>query len=558
VSLRVAHIEVPQAPRISWPALASIAALLLAIAARIAGPSDIWDRSQPKTISYTTDIIVNDGDHWILPIERGEAPATKPPLYNWIAVPFVNWMGFSSELAHKFPSIIALCLTWLTVVRVGRRIDTGPDQALGWIAGMAVVANHTMFKLGYLARPDMLLTLWLTLAWVTATQVLAHGRNDRESLNCRKHHLTALTFWLCAALAGLTKGPAALIAIAYALLAARMIGGSWRAFGLLQPQFGLPLFLLINGAWVYGVWRIDPEHLTHTLIADELFGRVTGHMAEQDLDGWRGWLATMPYYVLYYFVRFLPWSAISIAAIVMLWRGDTGSKWSVPENAHETAGIDHRSTPQEGLRHWLMGAALQVVLVIAFFTLSTGKRADYIAAAFPPGALLAAWLLRRPPWLGVGYPMIAPGLATLTLLAVMTINQRQPSAPYPEYGQYMRRFIDETAQTLAAERRPVAFYFTGQTHVQAMLGYSMKEDVRRIDRLIKRGRPFWVIAGRRGPYRDFAQWLQARSDQPIRIRARIDSVPLTWRSEMVEQFTLYRVDFPRRYQEDSSDVAPGS
>ncbi|MCH8152894.1 MAG: hypothetical protein IH830_11050 [Planctomycetes bacterium] len=101
----------------------SMAALLWSIAARVLGPSDVWDQTQPKTVSYTTDIIVNGGHHWILPMECAEYPATKPPLYNWLAVPMVKVLGFSSDLAHKFPSVIALCLCWLAVVRLGRRLD---------------------------------------------------------------------------------------------------------------------------------------------------------------------------------------------------------------------------------------------------------------------------------------------------------------------------------------------------------------------------------------------------------------------------------------------------
>ena len=415
-----AQPELVRARRVPWLALVAVASLLFAIMARIQGPSDIWDRSQPKTISYTTDIIAHGGNHWILPIERAEAAATKPPLYNWLAVPFVKLMGFSSELAHKFPSVLALCLTWLALVRLGKRLDTEMDQSLGWMVGIAVVANHTMFKLGYLARPDMLLTLWLTLAWMAATHVLTQGEHQANRQTSLNRYLIALAFWLCAALAGLTKGPAALIALVYGVLAARMIGGSWRSLGLLQPLLGFPLFLLINGVWLYEVWRINPEHLTHTLLGDEVFGRVTGHMTQHELGGWRGWLFTMPYYVLYYFVRFLPWSVISIAAMVAVWRRT---------NLHPRDS--EMPSSQRVLERWLVGASLQVVLVVAFFTLSTGKRADYIAAAFPPGALLASWwLLRTPPFLGLRFPLLAPGAAVVTLLAVTAINVQQPSAPF--------------------------------------------------------------------------------------------------------------------------------
>src|SRR5690554_347651 len=113
----------------------SMLGLVWILIARMLGPSDLWDQTQPKTISYTTDIIVHGGEHWILPLERGALPATKPPLYNWLAVPMVKLLGFGSEVAHKFPSILAICLCWLVLVRLGRRLDANNDGSVGWLAG---------------------------------------------------------------------------------------------------------------------------------------------------------------------------------------------------------------------------------------------------------------------------------------------------------------------------------------------------------------------------------------------------------------------------------------
>ena len=88
--------------------LCSITAIIWLLAARILGPSDAWDQTQPSTMAYTSDIIANG--RWILPVERGRYPATKPPLYNWLAVPMVKLMGYSNEVAHKSPSIAAVAV----------------------------------------------------------------------------------------------------------------------------------------------------------------------------------------------------------------------------------------------------------------------------------------------------------------------------------------------------------------------------------------------------------------------------------------------------------------
>jgi 4-amino-4-deoxy-L-arabinose transferase-like glycosyltransferase len=465
-----------------------MAALLWTLAARVLGPSDIWDQSQPKTVAYTTDIIVNG--RWALPAVRGEEKATKPPLYNWLAVPVVKLMGFSSDLAHKSPSVGALCLCWLVVVRLGRRLGADEGETLGWLAGLMLVANYTFFKLGYLARPDMVLTLWLLLGWVAATRLLIDagppGRGTRPMSPAGRRGLR-FGFWLCVGLAGLTKGPAVLPILVYALVAARLIGGRWRAVDALRWWWGLPLSALVVGAWVYAVWRIDPAHLRQELWANEIAGRVTGLGPEGSREGPIGLLKSAPHALVYYLVRFLPWSVPSILAAVALWRrvgGDGGRRW-------RTLG---------GPGAMLYGAAIFAVVTVAIYTLTASKRADYVAAAFAPGALLAAWwLLARPPQVGVRAPWLAPAAAVVVLAALTCFNHLELNVPEPGFGDAVNRFIREVEARLRVEPRPTAFLNASYVQVQGYLGSSSPDGTESVRRLIEEGRPLWLLAG--GRYR---------------------------------------------------------
>ncbi len=228
-------------------ACGAVGALVWVIVARIAGPSDLWDQSQPLTVSYTTDIIANG--HWMLPIERGVMPATKPPLYNWLAVPVVAAFGFDCEVAHKAPSLAAMVLCVIVVLLVGRKLDPDPRRGMifGFLAVMCFVSNYMIFKLGYLARPDMVLTLWLVLGWVCATSMLLKARSDGGMVRtvARRHWRLALMTWLCVGLAGLTKGPAAISLLFYMLIGARVLCGRWRWAGIFSWRWGLPLALFI-------------------------------------------------------------------------------------------------------------------------------------------------------------------------------------------------------------------------------------------------------------------------------------------------------------------------
>ena len=189
------------------------------------GSSDMWDQAQPRTVSYTVDILLNGGKHWILPVEAGSIPATKPPLYNWLAVPAVAVLGFSSDLGHKLPSVVSACLLWLLVVRLGRWLDPVAGGGVGWLAAAMLAASYFWAKLAYLARPDMLLTLLLTVGWVAATAVVV---DDRGAEGRRSRRRMAVVFWVATALATLAKGPPAIVLPVYALIAARWIRGRWR------------------------------------------------------------------------------------------------------------------------------------------------------------------------------------------------------------------------------------------------------------------------------------------------------------------------------------------
>jgi 4-amino-4-deoxy-L-arabinose transferase-like glycosyltransferase len=475
--------------RLRLVAMSAMAALVWVMIARALGPSDLWDQSQPKTVGYTTDLVAHG--RWILPRERGAHPATKPPLYNWLAAPAVRTLGFTSELAHKLPSVVGLALLWLAVVRWGRRLGPSVDPGVGWMAGLMLVANYTCFKLGYLARPDMLLTLWLVLGWMAATDLLASAD---ERLPRRDAWLAA-AFWTCTALAALTKGPAALALPIYAVAAAPLVGGRWRAAARLRWRWGVPLAALLPAAWVVAVWRIDPGHVREELWFNEIFGRVTGLGPEGSREGPAALLRNALEIPFYFLVRFLPWSPLAIAALVVLWgRSAPGGR-----RRWRDLGIAGRR---------LEGAAVFVVVILGLYTLSAGKRADYVAAAYGPAALLAAW------WLGTvrrgrGW-WFAPAAAVLLVVATVN-NERAATAPTPDFGDAILAFARDARATIDAEPHPVHFWRTGSLHLQALLGASETDDPEAILPVIDRGETIWVVAGgyRTGPW-SFEEWVGRR------------------------------------------------
>ncbi len=183
----------------------------------------------------------------------------------------------------------------------------------------------------------------------------------------------------------------------------------------------------------------------------------------------------------------------------------------------------------------LHAAALLIIVIIAAFTLSAGKRADYVAGAYPPGALLAAWWLCRTPrrtWLA------AAGVV-LVLLGLTLYNRRDPIAPVPGFGDAVHDFVLAVEPHLESDSAPLLFWVAGATHLQPMLGHAGPEGGGGgVTRAAQRGEPFWIIAGRR-EHETFEQWLAAR---PFRLETtEVErSAALPWTGSDPFQLVLYK------------------
>jgi len=495
---------------------AAMAALLWLFAARVLGPNELWDQTQPKTVSYTTDIVAHG--NWILPIERGEFPATKPPLYTWIAAPFVALLGYNSAIAHKFPSVLAMCACWVVMVRLGRSIgrrsfSAGDRRAtlLAWSIGLMLPANYALFKLGYLARPDMLLTLWITLGWMACTAVFIDAHEQR------RRAWPVVVYWSCVALAALTKGPPAVLLLVYAVFGARVVAGRWGAVHRLQWWWGLPVAVAVPAAWLFAAWRVNPEHVYEQLWYAEVWGRITGSGPEGSRSGPIDVLRTVHEMPLYFLARLAPWSVLSIIAVVVLLMRDQATQQRRWRNVPQPLGC------------WLVGAMLFVLITVAVFSLSAGKRADYLVPCYPAAVLLASWMLTQ---VQVNVTRravpVAIGAAAVTMTAMTVHNQRQPAVDHPGFSDAIETFIDDAHRAIAERPAPVVFFRAGNSHIQAMLGSSSVDSHANLKAALEAGQPFWVVSGRWKPELPyFKPWFERRHGHlgDVTVVERCDTMP---------------------------------
>jgi 4-amino-4-deoxy-L-arabinose transferase-like glycosyltransferase len=354
------------APSAQWCVMLLIACVVVMFAARLLAPSTLQRFDQPKTASYTGDVIVNG--RWLLPRDMLGHPATKPPLVNWLAAPVVA-LGFWTEWAVKWPMAAgALGSTVLTFWMARRLFHQTPEidnqaNSAAAIAGIAWLVNPANVTMIYHCRPDPLLVTFLIAAWILGTIIVCD--NETPSLS------VVLSFWIAVGLAALTKGPAALVPVIYLPLAARLIGGSWSRVHRSRWWWGLPLALATFAAWAIPTALAYPEPFFKVLVGRQLIAQALGlgeqFGSKQSTSGgpivafkliWEN--------PMWFIERFAPWSVLSVGGLYIIgWR-----RW---------------------FRHPLAPAVLWTFLVLIFFALSAHKTADYILPAYPAAAILAAY-----------------------------------------------------------------------------------------------------------------------------------------------------------------------
>ncbi len=494
-----------------WFAMACVVVVLLL---RIVSPSDIHDQTQPKTVGYTTNIVLNSGsfENWVLPLEVDEFPTTKPPFYNWVAAPFVALTDGRYEWAHKVPSIFAFLVLNLTVFFLLKRIDGGARTRMSWYWGVVIFcSNYMWFKLSYLARPDSLLTVFLVMGWIAAT-MLVHRQDDAGRWRGGRRRIWAAVFWGSTGMALIAKGPAAVLLplILYGLLwcwnyqpidgSQRPVRGRLRlaylggcvkaAIRISYAWVGFPLALVPFGIWFYLAYQINPEHVYEVLIREEVIDRMLGIGAEGTKNGPWDFLRTLPNMPLIFVTRFFPWSIFFIVGMVeLLRRGQRLTGWI----AGDADRVDE--LPVE-TRLWLVACLVGTIVPIVVFTLSAGKRGDYIALSIFPASVFVAWALCHlgAQW-GERRSGLVAGLAGVMLVSFGVYAYQFDLPVRYALGDALIAFAKEVRPMLEDDddQRAVELYRTGRNPLQTLLHQSRLSDPAMAAAAMEAGEPFWLL-----------------------------------------------------------------
>jgi len=447
-----------QSSRFTKPAFAIwCIALAIVLITRIIAPSDLGQNlDQSKTIAFTIDMVNNNQS--VLPRDGLGELTRKPPMVNWIGAPIVA-LGFHSELALKLPAVLSgvtiAILVFFASRFLYRKLNTDiADPAdksiathatpLALIASAAWLASPSAVKHIYFMRPDILFTALLVCAWFAAVTLLSPDQSKRPKR-------LALSIWILTAAAILTKGPLALIVPLYLILHILIItpkSDRKQAIASTHWQWGIPLMLIIPGAWLYAAYRVNPDHVRNALLGQELGSRIAR-------GGPWGILDTLIHIPAYFFERFLPWCIPAVLAIVF--------------------------KPSSRIRsHPIAPASLWVLLVLIATTLASMNSGSYIMPAYPPAAILAVYAL---------YRIIASKNATRTTAAfsmitffvlffailITTREATMSRAARTNTGEYIKAFADSASKLVGND--DVHFIELGDLPVPSLMGRHQSEDL---------------------------------------------------------------------------------
>lgn len=366
------------------------------------GSMGLTDRDEGRNAEAGREMFAS-GD-LVTPTFNGELRVAKPVFVYWLMT--VSYQVFGvNEFAARAPSaIFGVALIVMHYVFLSRL--RGPT--VGLMGALMLLLNVEILALGRMAITDSVLIFFTTMSlysfWL--------GIHEQGA---GRHWIWG--FYAGMAFATLTKGPVGfavpLITALLYLIATRQWLVFWQR-GV--PIAGTLLFLLLAGPWYTAMFLLHGDAYTSQAKVHTV-GRFLAPMEGHGVGWW--------FYFPVLLLGFYPWSSFLPAAFhraYATWRESPG-------RLQERNGLPRTSEPAGSGHDLDWFAALWVIGVFIFFSLSSTRLPHYIGPLFPACALLATsyWALGLKDasakglrgsihfMMGIGY-LVAIGLASAPYL----------------------------------------------------------------------------------------------------------------------------------------------
>lgn len=338
-----------------WVDLLWLLALALLLIATGIGLRDPWPADEPRFALVARDMVAT-GD-WLLPRVGGQPYADKPPLFFWLIALGLE-LTHSLRVAFLLPSFLAAFGCVVLVYDLGRRLwnrETGLAGALALLFTVQFVWQARQ------AQIDATLCFWTTLSLYGLLRHLLLGPSWRWYT----------IGWAAAGLGVITKGVGflpLLVLVPFAILRDAKWQPRKASGGGARWLLGPLAFLAAISIWLVPMLLAANNDPTLATYRDEiLFNQTVKRYGN-------AWHHREPFY--YFLVDVIPGLWLPLTLLV---------PWLFSHWRNALRAFDLRTAL---LASW-------IVLVVLFFTLSTGKRGVYVLPAVPAFALLCAPYLQQ-------------------------------------------------------------------------------------------------------------------------------------------------------------------
>lgn len=310
------------------------------------GGRDLWEPDETRYAVIAREM--KETGNWILPHLNGDVYAEKPPLSFWLINLSAFIVGGNNALANRLPSALAGLIVIFVIFFLGEKLF---GIRAGFLSAMVLGTCILFPQLSRWVMLDSLFTLFFLLALFFF--YLGYEKEERR----RRHYLLAGLF---IGLAILTKGPAAYLTLPIFLIFAGL-QKNLKKFWCRDLLLGFLLSVMVVLIWWIPACWVGGKDYIRWLLFKQAFGTyVEGgrHFHEE------------PFY--FYFIRFpaefFPWIVFLPTAFVLGLRKKFGK------------------------RKEFLFLSIWFFFIFLFFTLSKGKKDNYLLPLYPAAALMVGAL----------------------------------------------------------------------------------------------------------------------------------------------------------------------
>ena len=273
--------------------------ILIALAALLhiatIGWGDLYNETDGQYAGAAREMI--ESHQWLLPTNDGLPRLQKPPLLYWLIILSYKIFGIN-EAAARLPIALAIVAIVAFTFLIGERLR---DSWHGFLAGLIYLSCCGTFLLGRIIMPEPVFSAFVAGGIFCA--ICGYQR--------RQHRRLWFTgFWICAALACVTKSVLGLVYLIAILLLLGMFYREARLrFRALFHWQHLLIFLLIVAPWYIWAARSFPG-VFHRLVNNDWLRPILGN--DDDVPRLQ--------FIGLHFGWWFPWIFAVLPGILFAWR----------------------------------------------------------------------------------------------------------------------------------------------------------------------------------------------------------------------------------------------